>query len=102
MNILMWNVGGLQTSLACLRRLIQVHNLRILVIIELNQSDGHLFRTQLKLCFTASLSTCRNKIWIFWNLDRLSLLDTVHSEQATHVQFLILGTIHKVLVLGCL
>lgn len=87
MKYIIWNVGGLRTSLHRLKRLVQKHHIQLLIIIEPKQSADKIIRLQLKLSFTNSIVTCSDNIWVFWQRTSLQLDNVFHGEQISLLQF---------------
>ncbi|XP_019168334.1 PREDICTED: uncharacterized protein LOC109164037 [Ipomoea nil] len=86
MRFLVWNVRGVasQGSFHRIRVLLRSHSPSILCLLEPFSSPDRLGYFQLRFSFDHSLSSCNNKIWLFWNND-LSVSIEGQSDQCISV-----------------
>lgn len=70
MNSLLWNVGGIATSLVRIQRLGLPHKIQILAIIEPKKTSSHILRVRMKLKFSHAEVTCDDFlefVRVFWD-----------------------------------
>ncbi|PKU68715.1 threonine dehydratase [Dendrobium catenatum] len=66
---LIWNVRGIggKESIARVKNLSRMHNIKLIVLIEPLIASGKISSTASKLGFSNYVANCSNKIWIMWN-----------------------------------
>src|SRR4051812_10546629 len=83
-NILVWNIRGLanKPSLTRLRKLMKLHNIEVLAILEPKVTKGTIEDYEFKLNCVGSFSNREGNIWLFW---KNSVKVVVHNFSAQFI-----------------
>lgn len=85
MNILIWNIRGMRTSLPRLQQLIREHRLNLVALIEPKHTPSQVHRFDLRLGFSHCYASQSEHIWFFWRDDEFCLLATQDQDQVIHL-----------------
>lgn len=75
MNVLLWNIRSIQTSIFRLQSLTRQYKLHLLVLIEPKLRTVHLEQYRLQLGFSYACSLDDGHIWIMWRDSFMEILN---------------------------
>lgn len=85
MNILIWNIRGMRTSLPRLQQLLRDHLINLLALIEPKHTPAQVHRFCLRLGFSHCYASQSEHIWFFWRDNEFRMLATQDQEQVIHL-----------------